>query len=135
MNDMALVIKDIDRVADNSDWVDRPSDWIMNRDTGSVASSKRAPAFVDKRVSADVLISMRMTYAAHLLNEVIEINAKKASGTPVLRGTRFKIAQILAELADDKSVSKLAREFDLDREKIEEMLHGMAILLDRPFLK
>lgn len=126
MNDMAEIAKYTDRVSNNSDWI---------VDTRSITVSKRKSDFADKRISADVLVSMRMTYAAHLLNAVIEINAKKAGGTPVLRGTRFKVAQILAELADNKSVSKLAREFDLDRGKVEEMLHGMAILFDRPFLK
>jgi uncharacterized protein (DUF433 family) len=86
-----------------------------------------------KSVSADVLLSMRLTFAAHALKELVEIDSDKARGVPVLAGTRFKIARILAELADGMTVSKMAREFSLDKGKIVELLRNLAIQLDRPF--
>jgi uncharacterized protein (DUF433 family) len=84
-------------------------------------------------VSADIMLSMRLTFAAHMLRDVVEIDPDRAGGAPVLVGTRFKVGRILAELADGMTVSKLAREFDLDKEKIIEFLRGLAIKLDRPF--
>lgn len=84
-------------------------------------------------ISADVMLSMRLTFAAHMLKEVVEIDRDKAHGVPVLAGTRFKIARILAELADGITVTKMAREFNLDKRKIVDLLRGLAIQLDRPF--
>lgn len=84
-------------------------------------------------VSTDVLLSMRLTFAARLLKETVVIDPEIAGGSPVLAGTRFKIARVLAELADGMTVAKLAREFSLDKQKVSEFLRGLAIKLDRPF--
>jgi uncharacterized protein (DUF433 family) len=84
-------------------------------------------------VPIDVVMNARLTYAAHSLNGVIEISADRGGGLPVLAGTRFTISRIIAELADGMSVSKLSREFNLDKKKISELLHGIAIIFDRPF--
>ena len=70
-------------------------------------------------MTSDVLVSMRLTFAAHLLQNLIETDPNKAGGIPVLSGTRFKISQVLAEIADGKSLKGLARDFSLDREKLE----------------
>jgi uncharacterized protein (DUF433 family) len=85
-------------------------------------------------VSPDVLLSMRLTFAAHMLKEVVEIDPDKAGGAPVLTGTRFKISRIFGELADGVTISKLAKEYHLDKTKIQKLLQGIAIKLDRPFL-
>lgn len=84
-------------------------------------------------ISADIVVSMRLTYAASMLKETVEINPDKAHGAPVLTGTRFKIARVLAELADGMTVSKMAKEFDLNKSMIVKLLHGLAIQLDRSF--
>jgi uncharacterized protein (DUF433 family) len=86
-------------------------------------------------LSADILLGMRMTFAAHIVKDLVEINQHIAGGAPVLAGTRFKIARILAELADGMTVSKLAREFKLDKNQIVELLRALAINLDRSFYR
>jgi len=48
------------------------------------------------------------------------------SGVPVLKGTRFPIAQILAELANDYSISEIAEDFNLDENKITGFLNNLA---------
>jgi uncharacterized protein (DUF433 family) len=99
----------------------------------SYGRHERELSYSGSATSADIVMSMRLTHAAYILKEVVEINPDKAHGVPVLAGTRFKIARILAELADGMTVSKISREFDLDKAKIEKLLHGIAIKLDRPF--
>lgn len=89
----------------------------------------------NKSISGDALLSSRLVSAAHILNEVVEINPQKGGGTPVLAGTRFKISQVLGELADGKSIFKLCREYKRDRKKLVNLLRGLAIHLDRPLDK
>ena len=90
-------------------------------------------AIHDRSASSDLLMSMRLTYAAHSLRELVEIEKDRSGGAPVLAGTRFRISRILAELADGMTVSKLAREFSLDKTKIVAVLRSMSIIFDRPF--
>jgi uncharacterized protein (DUF433 family) len=128
-----------------SKWVrkDEASDladqMLFDRSEASWHSSNRnkqdkSLTVVVRTKSPDVLMSMRLTFAGAIFNELVEAHPRKAGGRPVLAGTRFKVAQIIGELADGKSVGKLAREFNLDKEKIVQLLRGMAIKLDRPFI-
>ena len=68
-----------------------------------------------------------------MLRDCTEVNPKKCGGVPVLRGTRFSLAQVLAEIAEGRSVSEMAEDFELKPALIKEFLEGMAIVLDRPF--
>ena|ERR1700733_10220976 len=88
-----------------------------------------------KNPSLEVLLSIRLTHAVSLLKDSVETDIDRLGGIPVLAGTRFSVAQILAELADDTTVSKLAKNFKLDAEMIRSFLRGIAIELDRPYLK
>jgi len=88
-----------------------------------------------KSVSVDVLLNMRLTYAAHLLEKLVEIDPQKAAGIPVIAGTRFKISQLLAELAEGHSIAYIARQFDLEKAKLSEVLDGISIYMDQPFIK
>jgi uncharacterized protein (DUF433 family) len=81
---------------------------------------------------ADVLIGMRLTFAAHELKEVVEIDPARAGGVPVVAGTRITVARILAEIADGRTLAKLSRDFEIDKETISKIIHGLAIYLDRP---
>lgn len=78
-------------------------------------------------------LAERARYGLSMLRDCTEINPKKCGGVPVLRGTRFSLAQILAEIAEGRSVSELAEDFELEPALIKEFLEGMAIVLDRPF--
>jgi uncharacterized protein (DUF433 family) len=127
------------------------TEWIERDEGGRIADEMRTltsysgtgvielqktnmPVPVGRYIPADVLMSMRLTYAAYTLKNLVEISLDKAAGVPVLVGTKFTVARIIAEIADGMSVSKLAREFDLNKDHIAEMLHGIAITLDRPFV-
>lgn len=97
---------------------------------------KSEPIFpLPKSIDTDVLLSIRLTYAAFLLNGAVEIDSERRGGVPVLYGTRFPVAQVLGELADNVTVTGLARDYSLNAETIRSFLRGLAIHLDRPFIK
>jgi uncharacterized protein (DUF433 family) len=66
------------------------------------------------------------------LQNAVEIDPKRRGGIPVLKGTRFTVAQTLAELADSTGVPEVANRFDLDEDTIRELLYGLALLAERP---
>ncbi len=78
-------------------------------------------------------LAERARSALSILQDCTEVNPKKCGGVPVLRGTRLPLAQVLAEIADGRSVSELAEDFELEPALIRGFLEGMAIILDRPF--
>jgi uncharacterized protein (DUF433 family) len=88
----------------------------------------------DKAPPVDSLLSQRLAFAAKTMTDFVEVNQQKASGVPVISGTRITLAQVLAELADGRSVGAIARTMKLDREMLAELLRAMAIHLDRSFL-
>jgi uncharacterized protein (DUF433 family) len=66
------------------------------------------------------------------LRDCIETNPHKCGGVPVIKGTRFTLARFLAELADGRSVSSIASDFELDADLLGQFLRGLSICLDRP---
>jgi uncharacterized protein (DUF433 family) len=83
-------------------------------------------------LSHEEWLSERARYAVLMLRDCTEVNPRKRSGIPVLKGTRFTLAQILAEIAEGRSVTELAEDFDLDLELIKGFLEGLSICFDRP---
>jgi uncharacterized protein (DUF433 family) len=69
------------------------------------------------------------------LREVVQIDPDRHGGVPVLRGTRFTVAQALAELAESSGVEEVATNYDLDVETIRATLTGLSMMLMRPFSK
>lgn len=57
-------------------------------------------------------------------------DAAVRSGRPVLRGTRFLVSQVLAELADGESIATISEQYDLDECLIVEALRDLAVTLD-----
>lgn len=130
------------------------TDWLA-RDEGSEISDSMRPELIDllptfsrqepvtaymmvgdgKYTSSDFYMSVRLTTAAHMLRSVVEIDPNRAGGVPVLIGTRFTVARIIAELADGMTVTRLSRQYDLNKDHITELLHGISILFDRPFYR
>jgi uncharacterized protein (DUF433 family) len=78
-------------------------------------------------------LSERINIAVRMLDHCVEIDSCKRGGIPVLRGTRFTVAQILAEIADGRDVGGLCTSFALDQNLVVELLQGFAIHLDHPF--
>ena len=83
-------------------------------------------------LSNEEWLGYRARHAIIMLRECTETNPKKCGGVPVLRGTRFTLAQVLAELADGRDVREIADDFDLQIELLKGFLQGLAICLDRP---
>jgi uncharacterized protein (DUF433 family) len=68
------------------------------------------------------------------LRHSVEINPQRRGGIPVLTGTRFTVAQTLAELAESSGVDEIADRFELDKEVIRNMPYGLSLLVNRPCL-
>jgi uncharacterized protein (DUF433 family) len=77
----------------------------------------------------------RAAHAAVMLGHCVEVNPSKCGGVPVFRGTRFTLARFLAELADERSVTDIACNFDLDEEVLNQFLRGLSLCLNRPVEK
>jgi uncharacterized protein (DUF433 family) len=130
------------------DVFETPSKWTLNESLhvyeedivrkykrNSPVSTGDYTEWKHKPITPDIILSMRLTYAALMLRDLVDIDPEKASGIPVVCGTRFKISQLLAELADGNSVSKVAKEYRLDLRRLQDILHGLSICLDRPFVR
>jgi uncharacterized protein (DUF433 family) len=88
-------------------------------------------------VESEILqqVAERVRTSLRMLSECVEIDPAKRSGVPVLRGTRFTLAQLLAELAEGKrTVDQIAEDFDLDAATARASLEGLSIYLDHPAL-
>lgn len=83
-------------------------------------------------VGIDEWLAERMLYASHVLRECVDVDPKRRGGIPVLKGTRFTLAQLLAELADGRSLPCIAEDFELDLQILEQFMRGLSICLDRP---
>jgi len=96
--------------ADDSDW----AYWIQDRHPAMSAVAAAVP-------SGDVL-GIKMTPGVR-------------GGRPVLEGTRFPVARILAELADGMTVRGVAREYALDLDKVKRALLSVAAAVESGQLK
>jgi len=100
---------------------------------------RRAPQFIDasedRDIRADEWLAFRASHAARMLRDCVEISPRKCHGVPVFKGTRFTVARFLAELADGRSLTGLANDFDLDATTLEQFLRGLSICLDRPAMR
>lgn len=76
--------------------------------------------------------ALRMYRAVQLLAEVIDIDPDRRGGIPVLKDTRFKASQILAQFADGDSISDLESELELDAEAVRSFLRALSVILDQP---
>jgi uncharacterized protein (DUF433 family) len=73
-----------------------------------------------------------MRKAVSRLRDSIEINSAICGAVPVVKGTRFTVAQFFAQLADGDSVADVAENFGLNAQRLNELLHAFATYLDRP---
>lgn len=61
----------------------------------------------------------------------IWVHPKRRGGLPCVRGTRFTVAQVLAELADGRCIDELADSFDMDVDMLEALLRELALTYER----
>jgi uncharacterized protein (DUF433 family) len=64
------------------------------------------------------------------LTDCVDVDPQRRHGIPVLRGTRFKVAQVFAQIAADDSTSGLVANFELPRDELERLFNGMARIFD-----
>lgn len=89
----------------------------------------------DSSMSKAEWLAEQAKNALLMLQDCVEVNPGKHGGIPVLRGTRFPIAQVFAEMSEALSIEERATDFDLDRDSLKKLLEALAIHLDRPFAK
>jgi uncharacterized protein (DUF433 family) len=85
--------------------------------------------------SQEAWLAERARWAASVLRDCVEIDPQKRSGVPVLKGSRFTVAQMFAELAEGRSIVEIAENFDLDLEIMKQLLQGFSANIDRPMSK
>lgn len=66
-----------------------------------------------------------------LPDSIVEVNPRKLGGKPVLRGTRFSISQLLAEIGDHDVIKEIADDFELDEIQLRQVIHALALSLDQ----
>ncbi|WP_082483776.1 DUF433 domain-containing protein [Methylobacterium sp. Leaf87] len=67
-----------------------------------------------------------------ILKDTVDIDRSVRGGVPVLKGTRFTIAQLLAELSETRGPDEIAENFDLSADQIRNLLNGLAMLMNKP---
>jgi uncharacterized protein (DUF433 family) len=77
------------------------------------------------------LLTDRLRKALLQLRATVESSPQRMGGALVLKGTRFKVSQLIAELADSDAVEEMADEFEIDAEQIRDVLHAIAVSIDR----
>ena len=96
--------------------LDLPAEWMRD-----LARNAQSTEFIDG-----------IKRAAVAIDGCAEASKRKCSGVFVLKGTRFPLSQLFAELADGKSIQAIAKSFELDRDQMSTLLHAMAVCLDVP---
>lgn len=83
-----------------------------------------------KRLDTKMRTSMDTRFPMPKL-EYIKVDSQKLSGVPTVRHSRFSVAQLLAELAEGRSIGELARDFNMKVTNFEGCLNELAVILDR----
>jgi uncharacterized protein (DUF433 family) len=86
----------------------------------------------DGTLEREERLAKRLQHAIQQLHGCVEVSLAIRGGIPVVKGTRFTVAQVLAELAEGRSIVEVADDFDLDLACLKNLLHSFAICLDRP---
>jgi len=74
----------------------------------------------------------RLSQAILALRDCVEFRDSRCGGVPVLKGTRFPVAHVLAQWADGDSLAELAENFELEERQLCELLHALTAILNRP---
>ena len=77
-------------------------------------------------------ITSQSSKAMLALKDCVEISGEKLGGVPVLRGTRFSIPQLFAELAESNALVEISQDFEIDVELARKFLHALAVYLNKP---
>lgn len=67
------------------------------------------------------------------LSPYIDIDPDRRGGRPVLKGTRFKLVQLLETMAAGQSIREIATFYDLDRNALRWLVAALIRYFDQPF--
>ena len=93
------------------------------------------PPIIQAQSHRDVQFAHRLYLAALALADCVDIDPDRRGGAPVLKGTRFPIAQIISQMAEGDSVDDLVENFDLNGDLIRQCLRGLSDFLARQYAK
>jgi uncharacterized protein (DUF433 family) len=74
----------------------------------------------------------RIRHSAEQLRGCIDVDPQRRGGVPVLKGTRFPVSQVLAQIAEGDSLADLVADLELEEARLRELFHGLANLFDQP---
>jgi uncharacterized protein (DUF433 family) len=84
------------------------------------------------RAAHDEWLAERARDSIFVLQECVEVSPEKLGGVPVLRGTRFSVSQLLAELADGETINGISDNYDIDEDLAARFLHALSVHLNKP---
>lgn len=70
---------------------------------------------------------------ATLMNHCVDVHPYVRGGRPVLKGTTFTVADVLAELSETNGVEEVAQDFSLKAKTIRDLLGALSLLFERTF--
>ena len=113
------------------------ADWSNELSRGSMIIAIGGWKFPGGSVSTVVhdkglLAARKMNRAVERLSEYIDIDPARRAGIPVIKGTRFRVSQLFAQLADGDSISDLEENLELDRALLQNLLHALSVVIDQP---
>ena len=82
--------------------------------------------------SRSLILADRVRKAVLALENSVDSRMQVLGGAPVLKGTRFTVGQLFAELAEGENIDALAADCELDREALSTLLHALAVYLSEP---
>ena len=97
--------------------------------------SRAFRAFKGHSVRAEEWYFQCAFFGMESLRGCVEVDPDRRGGVPVLRGTRFTVAEALAELAESSGVREVAENFDLPDDALRDMLNSLSLLLNQPYPK
>lgn len=71
--------------------------------------------------------------AIYQLKNSIDISPDIRGGEPVLKGTRYPLSRVFAEIIEGKSIKEISENYDLDIKNIKNVISGLALLLQTHF--
>jgi uncharacterized protein (DUF433 family) len=114
-----------------ADWLDVTETWSAKEVGGT--SCIWQPLLDEDALGAAFAVVENAIKSVAALGDLTEAHAGKCGGKLVLKGTRFSIAQLIAELADDlESVRNVCDNYDLDPEQVVAVLHALASGIGSP---
>jgi len=74
----------------------------------------------------------RLNHSLVVLRDLVSAEPDVMRGMPVIRGTRFPLSRVFAELADGLSIMAIADDFELDPDSLRELMDALACYFGRP---